>query len=111
MRKVIRKMNIGGAVELSEYLILQDIKPTGPDCNRFVINNFSPERARKKWEKWGAEIMEKWPNKNTKPHNWYLFESPILPKFANSEWPNYWARYPEEIPSEAKQKKFLDSLK
>jgi hypothetical protein len=110
MKKLLRRQNQFGPIEKAEFELLNDRLP-GDGCNKFVINAFNYERAKKAWDRFGTEIMEKWLNKNTKPHNWYLFESPILPKFANPEWPIAWAVSPELIPSEAKQKAFLDSLK
>ena len=107
-----RNLAVPSKIELSVNALLRDEMP-GPEGNKFVINMFTHERAKIAWARWGHEIMKEWLKEklNTRPHCWYLFESPILPKFAIPEWPNAWAVRPECIPNEKTQKAFLDSLK
>ena len=111
MKKLLRRQNQFGLIEKAEFELLNDREP-GKGCNKFVVNMFTNERAKIAWARFGKQIMKDWlkENPNTRPHCWYLFDSPVLPKFTVPEWPNAWAVRPECIPSEAVQKKFLNSL-
>ena len=98
---------------MERIALLRDELP-GKGCNKYTQNAFHPERARSAWKKFGPQIMREWLKEkpHTRPKAFYLYSCQAKPPFQlDEDWPAAWAINPASIPSKAKQRAFLNSLK